>query len=327
MRRAATVAILVVIISGMIVGHPAFAHNFVQNSDAATIAKVQEFDVEAKLIASNISNNTLAQWHISKSQGYWGSNEIGILSQKDSNLATQISTAIDDLYSMAGQQNANPTTASQQANTISQLLNQAESEEVSSASQNNATVQALATVYVINEVLKDYGDAIGSKVDLTNMNNMNMSGMSMGSSSGSSMQGMSGMSSSGSSMQGMSGMSSSGTVPATPIVDMGAYQSAQAMTDTAQTMFNNLKSIAPSSTSVYLNKVGSALTELKQKIDAQASGDDVMMVVHMNIHPNLISAFNIAAVPEFPMPMLLIVMSLVGVIVVSRTIAKKQILG
>ena len=314
MRRAAITSILVIMVSGMIVGHPAFAHNFVQNSDAQTIAKVQEFDVEAKLIASNISNNTLAQWHITKSQGYWGSNEIGILSQKNSSLATQVSTAIDDLYSMAGQQNTNPTTASQQANTISQLLNQAEAEEVSSASQNNATIQALATVYVINEVLKDYGDAVGSKVDLTNMNNMNMSGMSMGSSSGGN-------------MQGMSGMSSSGTTPATPIVDMGAYQSAQAMTDAAQTMFNNLQSVAPSSASVYLGKVGSALTELKQKIDAQASGNDVMMVVHMNIHPNLISAFNIAAVPEFPMPILLIVMSLVGVIVVSRTIAKKQVLG
>jgi hypothetical protein len=309
MKRALAVSLIVIMFSGMLVVHPAFAHNFVQNSDASLIAKVQEFKVESKLIANNISNNTLAQWHISQSQEYWGSNEIGILSQTNSSLATQLSTAIDDLYSMAGQQNANPATANQTADEIGQLLDQAESEQVSSSSQTNATVQALATVYVLNEVLKDYGDAIGSKVDLTNMNNMNMSGMSM-----------SGMSSSGGSM---SGMSSSSTASGTPIVNMAAYQSAQAMTDAAQTMFNNLQSIAPSSTSVYLDKVGTALPELKQEIDSQGSGNDVMMVVHMQIHPNLISAFNIAAVPEFPMPILLIIMSFVGIVAISRIFPRK----
>ncbi|MFZ1076285.1 MAG: hypothetical protein WAN47_02515 [Nitrosotalea sp.] len=297
MKRALAVSIMVIVFSGMLVAHPAFAHNFVQNSDASLIAKVQEFKVESKLIANNISNSTLAQWHISQSQEYWGSNEMGILSQTNSSLATQLSTSIDDLYSMAGQPNANPAAANQTADEIGQLLDQAESEEVSSASQNNATVQALATVYVLNEVLKDYGNAIGSKVDLTNMNNMNMGSMS--------------------------GMSSSSTASSTPIVNMAAYQSAQAMTDAAQTMFNNLQSIAPSSTSVYLDKVGTALPELKQKIDAQGSGNDVMMVVHMQIHPNLISAFNIAAVPEFPMPILLVMISFVGIIVMSRVIPRK----
>ncbi len=297
MKRALAVSIMVIVFSGMLVAHPAFAHNFVQNSDASLIAKVQEFKVESKLIANNISNSTLAQWHISQSQEYWGSNEMGILSQTNSSLATQLSTSIDDLYSMAGQPNANPAAANQTADEIGQLLDQAESEEVSSASQNNATVQALATVYVLNEVLKDYGNAIGSKVDLTNMNNMNMGSMS--------------------------GMSSSSTASSTPIVNMAAYQSAQAMTDAAQTMFNNLQSIAPSSTSVYLDKVGTALPELKQKIDAQGSGNDVMMVVHMQIHPNLISAFNITAVPEFPMPILLVMISFVGIIVMSRVIPRK----
>jgi hypothetical protein len=329
MKRVLAVSLMVIMFSGILVIHPAFAHNFVQNSDASLIAKVQEFKVESKLIADNISNNTLAQWHISKSQEYWGSNEIGVLSQTNSSLATQLSTSIDDLYSMAGQQNADPATANQKADAIGQLLDQAESEEVSSSSQNNATIQALATVGVINEVLKDYGTAVGSKIDLTNMNNMNMSDMSM-SSSGNNMQGMSGMSSSGNNMQGMSGMSSSGNnmqgmsgMSSTPIVNMAAYQSAQALTSTAQTMFNSLQSIAPSSTSPYLDKVATALNTLKQKIDSQGSGMDVMMVVHMQIHPNLISAFNIAAVPEFPMPILLVVISFVGIIAMSRVIPRK----
>jgi hypothetical protein len=311
-KKIISVSLMVLMSSGMLIVHPVFAHNFVQNSDADLIEKIQEFKVESKLLANNVSNSTMSQWHVSKSQEYWGSNDTSILSQKDSNLANQVSAAIDDLYSYSVQPNADPTTANQKADAINQLLDQAESEEVSIASQGNATVQALALVGVINEVLKDYGDAIGSKVDLTNMNNMNMSSTS-GNIQG--MSGMNGMSLSGNNMQGMS--------MSTPIVNMAAYQSAQALTDVSQTMFSNIKNIAPSTSSSYLAKVGTALGELKQKIDTQGSGMDVMTIVHMQCHPNLISAFNIVAAPEFPMPALLVLASFVGIVSISRLFPRK----
>lgn len=300
MKKIASVSIMLILFSGMLVVHPAFAHNFVQNSDADLIAKIQEFKIESKMIANNISNNTLAQWHISKSQEYWGGNESAALSQKDSSLANQISASIGDLYSLAQAQNANSTIANQKADAINQLLDQAESEEISTSSQSNATVQALALVGVITEVLKDYGDAIGSNVDLTNMDNMNASSTG--------------------SMQGMSGMSMSKT----PIVNMAAYQSAQALTDVSQTMLGNLQTIAPSDASPYLVKAGTALGALKQKIDAQGSGMDVMTIVHVQCHPNLIAAFNIEAVPEFPMPILLVIVSFGGIVIMSRMFSKNR---
>ncbi|MDE1815538.1 MAG: hypothetical protein KGI11_03145 [Thaumarchaeota archaeon] len=300
MKKIASVSIMLILFSGMLVVHPAFAHNFVQNSDADLIAKIQEFKIESKMIANNISNNTLAQWHISKSQEYWGGNESAALSQKDSSLANQISASIGDLYSLAQAQNANSTIANQKADAINQLLDQAESEEISTSSQGNATVQALALVGVITEVLKDYGDAIGSNVDLTNMDNMNASSTG--------------------SMQSMSGMSMSKT----PIVNMAAYQSAQALTDVSQTMLGNLQTIAPSDASPYLVKAGTALGALKQKIDAQGSGMDVMTIVHVQCHPNLIAAFNIEAVPEFPMPILLVIVSFGGIVIMSRMFSKNR---
>lgn len=300
MKKIASVSIMLILFSGMLVVHPAFAHNFVQNSDADLIAKIQEFKIESKMITNNISNNTLAQWHISKSQEYWGGNESAALSQKDSSLANQISASIGDLYSLAQAQNANSTIANQKADAINQLLDQAESEEISTSSQGNATVQALALVGVITEVLKDYGDAIGSNVDLTNMDNMNASSTG--------------------SMQGMSGMSMSKT----PIVNMAAYQSAQALTDVSQTMLGNLQTIAPSDASPYLVKAGTALGALKQKIDAQGSGMDVMTIVHVQCHPNLIAAFNIEAVPEFPMPILLVIVSFGGIVIMSRMFSKNR---
>ncbi len=304
MKKVYAVSLMMFMSSGLFLGHQAFAHEFVQNSDANLIAKIQEFKVESKLMANNISNSTFAKWHMAKSQQYWGSNETGILSQTDSNLATQISTSVNDLYSLVGQQNVDPTTTNQKADALNQLLDQAESEQVSSSSQNNATIQALATVGVLTEVLKDYGNAIGSKVDLTNMDNMNMSGTS--------------------NMQGMSGMIGMSGVQSTPIVNMAAYQSAKALTSTAYSMLNNTQSMAPSNTMSYLNKAVSGLGELKQKIDSQGSGNDVMTIVHLQIHPNLISGFNIEAVPEFPVPILLVLVSFVGIVIMSKFIQRNR---
>lgn len=267
--------------------------------------KFRNSKLKSRLIASNVQNDSLAQWHVSKSIQYWGANELDMVGRNDSGLSTQMSSSIDDLYSLVAQQSTDQNAANQKADALNQLFDKAEPEVISSSSLNNSTVQSLALVDVLNEVLRDYGTAIGSNVDLTNMNNMNMSGTS---SSGNNMQGMS----------GMNGMSSH--EPVTPIVNMAAYQSAQSLTDTAQAMFDNLQSTAPSTASPYLAKAGTALGELKQKINSQGSGNDVMTVVHMQIHPNLISAFNIAAVPEFPMPLLLAVVSFVGIVTVSRVL-------
>lgn len=300
LARKIVISLGVLIVTGFLFVHPVFAHNFVQDPNAGTIAKIQEFKTESNLIASNISNSTLAQWHITKSQEYWGSNEMNGLSQKDPTLQNNLSTAINNLYSLSGQSNVDPNVATQKANAVNQLMDQVESEEISSSVQNNATVQSLATINVLNEVLEDYGNAIGSTVDLTNMSNMNMGGSSVSSGS----------------MSGMSGMGS------TSIVNYAAYQSAQALTDTAQFMFNNLQSIAPSSTSPYLDKINSALGDLKQAINSKESGNDVMTVVHMNIHPNFISAFNIQAVPEFPMPILLVAISFIAIISISGVLAR-----
>jgi len=162
---------------------------------------------------------------------------------------------------------------------------------------------------VLNEVLKNYGDATGSKVDLTNMSNMNMGSSSSMNSSMSSMQ-------SGNNMQSMSGMSSNS------IVNVAAYQSAQALTDTAQIMFNNLKLITPSSSSPYLDKINNELIDLKQAINSKESGNNVMTIVHMKIHPDFISGFNIQTVPEFPTPMLLVIISIIGTIMISRLVPK-----
>jgi hypothetical protein len=299
-------SLIVITLMGVLSIHPVFAHTFVQDSDADLIAKIHEFKVESKLIANNISDSTSSHWHIAKSQEYWGANELNDLSQKNATLANSLSTAINDLYSLSGSTNVDPMVATQKSDALNQLLDQAESVEISDSVQSNATVQSLAIINVLNQVLADYGDAIGSKVDLTNMANMNMSMDNSSSTNSGSMSGMQGMS-------GMSGVS---------IVDNSAYQSAQELTITAQSMFDNLKAMSASNTPVYLDKIGNALGGLQQAIGAKESGNDIMMLVHEKIHPNFISAFNIQVVPEFPMPVLLVMLSFIVVIAMFRYVPK-----
>jgi hypothetical protein len=297
LKTKPVVFVAIFLLTGILFVHPVFAHNFVQDSNADLIAKIQEFKTESSLIANNIPNSTLAQWHITKSQGYFGSNEINGISQINSTLSSNLSAAIDDLYSLSGQTSMDPTVATQKADALNQIMDQVESTEISSSEQSNSTIESLAIINVLHEVLADYGTAIGSTVDLNNMTNMDNMNM-------------------GNNMQGMSGMSG------TMIVNAAAYQSAQALADTAQSMFNNFQSTAPSSASPYLVKISSALGNLKQAINSKESGNDVMMIVHENIHPNFISAFNIQTVPEFPTPILLAIISFIGIISMSRILQK-----
>ncbi|MGI0059787.1 MAG: hypothetical protein ACREBJ_08455, partial [Nitrosotalea sp.] len=71
-------------------------------------------------------------------------------------------------------------------------------------------------------------------------------------------------------------------------------------------------------------KISTAFTKLMQDLSNKADGNTVMMDVHMNIHPVIISAYNLpgattnAAVPEFQLPALLAVVSIAGVVAVTR---------
>jgi hypothetical protein len=168
---------------------------------------------------------------------------------------------------------------------------------------------------------------------VANMGGMSMSGMSMPSkgssmnmnaSSGNGMSGMS-MPSKGSSMNmnassgnGMSGMSmpskgssmnmnaSSGNgmsetavtnamnqSPAT-IKNLTAYQTAESLAAVAQQVFDkNLKPIAPANTTNYNSNIANYLVQLKNGVNNKSSFMNVMELVHGELHPTLITAYNL----------------------------------
>jgi hypothetical protein len=76
--------------------------------------------------------------------------------------------------------------------------------------------------------------------------------------------------------------------------DIIDYQSAQALATKAIEVFKTeLKPIASGNSSSFVVNLEDGLTQLNNSIKNKASPMDIMMIVHTQIHPNLLEAFNL----------------------------------
>jgi hypothetical protein len=73
------------------------------------------------------------------------------------------------------------------------------------------------------------------------------------------------------------------------------YQTAQALAGIAKDVFNkNLKAItSPSTLKVANTKIENDLNQLKAAIDNKAPFMDITKIIHIQLHPTLITAFNL----------------------------------
>jgi hypothetical protein len=173
----------------------------------------------------------------------------------------------------------------------------------------NSTTQPLAFADLVDSVLINYGNAYAVDFDMTNMSNMAMMGgnptdmMTMSgtadnisnSNNGNSMNMDSmNMSSSASSSMDVDNKTDNKTDGNYSLVDITDYQSAQALTTKAQEIFNTkLKPMAPNNSSAFITNLEYGLIELNDSIQSKDSAMDIMMIVHTQIHPNLLEAFNL----------------------------------
>lgn len=174
----------------------------------------------------------------------------------------------------------------------------------------NTKVQALAFANMIDEVLINYGKAYHVGFDMTNMSNMVMTGNN---SSPSSMVMSSPVSGNNSSTSNMNmNMPSMNTASNTMMmteqgggeINMGYslsnisdYQSAQGLASKAFEIFDTkLTHTTPSdnkNVTAFVTNLENGLTHLKDSIAKKGSPLDVMMIVHTQIHPNLLEAFDL----------------------------------
>jgi hypothetical protein len=78
------------------------------------------------------------------------------------------------------------------------------------------------------------------------------------------------------------------------IKNMTQYQTAQALASKAVKMFDkDLKTTAPTSLKAANTEIENDLNQLKAVIDNKAPFMDVMKIVHIQLHPTLITAYNL----------------------------------
>ncbi len=291
-----------IIISGLVYTHPAYAHTFGGDQSAEWLAKVAEIKTEAGLVAKNMGNTAAIDYYSDALGEYWNSNDTKEMAERNTLLAQEIPVTINATLNDAksGNQNAVTTDVSK----LNGYLDESVVVRVDKDKLQNSTVQALSVVFVLKEALEKYGNAVNSTVDLNDMSQMNMSG---------------------SSMSGMAGMSST-------IVNNNAYENSIGLASTAQQLFAEISAKNPDKSNDN-NKISSGFTKLVQDLTNKADVNTIMNDVHVGIHPTLISAYDIqepsahgteSAIPEFPLPATLVVISIAGVVTATRL---KPILG
>lgn len=293
-----------IIASGLIYTHPAFAHNFGGDESASWLAKMAEIRTEVSIVAKHVGDKGAIDYYSDALGEYWNANDTREMGERNTLLATEIPSTINATLEDA-QKAGNQNAVNDDVTKLNGYLDESIPVRVDKDKLNNSTVQALAVIFIQKEALEKYGDAINSTVSLNDMSQMNMSSGNM------------------------SGMSSGASMPST-IVDQNKYENSIGLATAAQNMFNDLAAKNPNKSDAN-TKISAAFTKLLQDINGKADGNTIMTDVHVNLHPILISAYNVQgadgantgytvppAVPEFPLPAILIVVSIAGVVVATR---------
>jgi hypothetical protein len=307
-----------------------YAHIFTTDDTASFLSFVDQLQVESELVQTNLVNNnlSLAQKHANKAASLLTPSIIVEIAEKNQKVADDLTTTVDDLQKITSSSDKQRQMVNQLVSQINTTLGEAvtiriEQEQEDSSNflekgieflrgifggggekadnriDRNTTIQPLAFADLVDSLLINYGNAYAVNFDMTNMSNM---AMMSGNSSSMVMSGMvnNSINNSNRSMNmGSMNMSStmnmdSNTNRNYSLIDMTDYQSAQALATKAQEIFNTeLKPIAPGNTSIFITNLENGITQLNNSIKNKASPMDVMMIVHTQIHPNLLEAFNL----------------------------------
>jgi len=182
--------------------------------------------------------------------------------------------------------------------------------EPSSEQAQNSRIEALAFAELMDAVLVNYGKAYNVGFDMTNISNMIMA--SSNSTTGSMV--MSNTVRSNNSDTGNTNLNmnmnmnmdsmnnSSSPIPEQmgemdkgyQLIQIADYQTAQALAKKGLVFFNSdLRHMANNNKAIFVNNLEKGLEHLNNSIENKGSPTEIMTIVHTEIHPNLLEAFNL----------------------------------
>lgn len=251
----------------------AYAHTFTGDESASFLSVIRILQAEGNLVRTNLASNlSLAQEHGKAVVGIVNANHtFGILpdevSENNKRVSANLVSAANALLK-AVKSNPAPIQADVKAkiDNLNATLQEAIAVRVPKDHVSNSTINGEATKDLVNETLRQYGYAFGISGNASNIN---------------------------SSASPSPSISASRNI----VVNMSAYQSAQALVSEAQGMLTEAKALLPtnvtSMTTLTIAKVANDLLQLKNTIDTKGPYDNVASLVQKTIYPDLNKAFRL----------------------------------
>ena len=284
MRIVAVPLGMVIMLSFLIFSNPVLlAHTFSENENALFLTMINKIKAETQLAAYNFSNNTKqAQYHANAAEALFIQNDPVVnttwtseISERNPRITTDLVHSLNDLKTTLTSSSYNSKTIQSKVTNIVNLLDEAVSVRIGKDLLDNPKTQALVLANLANEIYNSYGNALALPSNIV----ANMAGMSM--------------SSKGSNSGNGSAMNAMNQSPAT-IKNLTAYQTAESLAAVAQQVFDkNLKPIATANATNSNSNVANYLNQLKNAINNKSSFMNVMELIHIKLHPTLISAYNL----------------------------------
>lgn len=245
---------------------PVYGHNFSSDESAVFLSLVDTIKEEAKLAQENLSNNnmSLASSHADRASALLTANANEEIAERNQRLADELNTALTTLKTSIASVQGNDTAddISFVVGDIDAILDEVVTARINPEQLNNSTTQVLRIIETLDRMLSNYGDAFAVGFDMTNMSNLMMAEEANNAS----------------------------------LVNVTDYQTAQALAEKAQELFNREQMnmfLAEVTDQSLVDNIAVALEELVTNINNKASPNDLMMTVHTKLHPSFLTAFDL----------------------------------
>jgi hypothetical protein len=242
---------------------PIYAHDFFVNNDATLVTLVEQIKAETQLVNTNFlsDNNSSAQAHARNIAGH--TNDLKDLLKEGSSASSSIAQIYEN-------------------------------------EQRNSTSLALVVANMVDEILRKYGTAFDIGYDLTNMSNMvgsDMFSMSEDSTSHAMNMILTPASRDGSNSNDTSGGYSNMSMRMNkdlPLYRIYDYETAKILSENVNRLFgDDLRPLSLVSETDNIDKLENNLRQLKYSIEVKASPEDLMNIVHVQIHPTLQKVYDL----------------------------------
>jgi len=304
-RRVYSLLLMGIIFMGAVcavTNQRAFAHTFSGDESASFLATVEVIKVHLQLAKNDFAtNSTLSAEHVEHAGEHLTNDTIKEITERNKRLGTELPTSLTELQETLEGGNATASDVNEQVANINSLLDETVTIRIEKTQLTNSTVQGTMLADFVDETLESYNGAYGVEEE---HEEGSMNEIQIGSANN---------------------MTSSEEGEHTTIVNMMDYESAQALAARAQELFDTkLKAMAEANATEAVTALDAGLKKLKQAIDNKAPLDEVDVIVHSEVHPNIQKAFNLQIIPEFPLPLVLIIPAIAGIIAATKINALRK---